>query len=157
HFAAQGVMSGTQDLVVASGVENMGMVPMGANVQFAIDNGLGLYGEGWDERYGTQEISQFRGAQLMCEKWGYKRAQLEEFSLESHQRAAKALEAGYFDEQIAPMAGVERDEGVRPDTTLEKMAALKPLREGWELTAAVARSEERRVGKEGRGRCAAER
>src|SRR5699024_2774089 len=102
HFAAQGVMSGTQDLVVASGVENMGMVPMGANVQFAIDNGLGLYGEGWDERYGTQEISQFRGAQLMCEKWGYKRAQLEEFSLESHQRAAKALEAGYFDEQIAP-------------------------------------------------------
>lgn len=138
HFAAQGVMSGTQDLVVASGVENMGMVPMGANVQFAIDNGLGLYGEGWEERYGTQEISQFRGAQLMCEKWGYKRAQLEEFSLESHQRAAKALEAGYFDEQIAPMAGVERDEGVRPDTTLEKMAGLTPLREGWELTAAVA-------------------
>ena len=138
HFAAQGVMSGTQDLVVASGVENMGMVPMGSNVQYALDNGLSLYGEGWTERYGTQEISQFRGAQLMCEKWGFTREQLEEFSLESHQRAAKAVEAGYFDDQIAPLAGVDRDEGVRPDTTLEKMASLKPLREGWALTAAVA-------------------
>ncbi|OOC55674.1 MULTISPECIES: acetyl-CoA C-acetyltransferase [Nocardiopsis] len=138
HFAAQGVMSGTQDLVVASGVENMGMVPMGANVQYAIDNGLGLYGDGWVERYGFQEISQFRGAQLMCEKWGFKREQLEEFALESHRRAARALEEGYFDDQVAPLAGVERDEGVRPDTTMEKMAGLKPLREDWELTAAVA-------------------
>ncbi|WP_017582697.1 acetyl-CoA C-acetyltransferase [Nocardiopsis valliformis] len=138
HFAAQGVMSGTQDLVVATGVENMGMVPMGANVQFAIDNNLPLYGEGWIERYGFQEISQFRGAQLMCEKWGYKREQLEEFALESHKRAAAAQEAGYFDSQIAPIAGVGKDEGIRPDTTMEKMAGLKPLREGWELTAAIA-------------------
>ena len=138
HFAAQGVMSGTQDLVVATGVENMGMVPMGANVQFAIDNDLPLYGEGWIERYGFQEISQFRGAQLMCEKWGYKREQLEEFALESHKRAAAAQEAGYFDSQIAPIAGVSKDEGIRPDTTMEKMAGLKPLREGWELTAAIA-------------------
>ncbi|MFE1080417.1 acetyl-CoA C-acetyltransferase [Nocardiopsis alba] len=138
HFAAQGVMSGTQDLVVASGVENMGMVPMGANVQFAIDNDLPLYGEGWIERYGFQEISQFRGAQLMCEKWGYKREQLERFALESHRRAAVALEEGRFDSQIAPIAGVSRDEGVRADTTMEKMAGLKPLREDWELTAAVA-------------------
>ncbi|MFD6095158.1 acetyl-CoA C-acetyltransferase [Nocardiopsis flavescens] len=138
HFAAQGVMSGTQDLVVASGVENMGMVPMGSNVQYALDNGLGLYGEGWAERYGFQEISQFRGAQLMCEKWGFKRNRLEEYALESHRRAAEALDDGRFDSQIAPIAGVTRDEGVRPDTTLEKMAGLKPLREGWELTAAVA-------------------
>ena len=138
HFAAQGVMSGTQDLVVASGVENMGMVPMGSNVQHAIDNGIPLYGEGWIERYGMQEISQFRGAQLMCEKWGYKREQLERFALESHRRAAAALEAGHFDSQIAPIAGVTQDEGVRPDTTMEKMAGLKPLREGWELTAAIA-------------------
>ncbi|MGW9347487.1 acetyl-CoA C-acetyltransferase [Nocardiopsis flavescens] len=138
HFAAQGVMSGTQDLVVASGVENMGMVPMGSNVQYALDNGLGLYGEGWAERYGFQEISQFRGAQLMCEKWGFKRDRLEEYALESHRRAAEALDDGRFDSQIAPIAGVSRDEGVRPDTTLEKMAGLKPLREGWELTAAVA-------------------
>ncbi|WP_433699707.1 acetyl-CoA C-acetyltransferase [Nocardiopsis sp. CA-288880] len=138
HFAAQGVMSGTQDLVVAAGVENMGMVPMGANVQFALDNDLPLYGEGWTGRYGLQEISQFRGAQLMCEKWGYKRERLEEFALESHRRAAAAQEEGRFDDQIAPLAGVSRDEGVRADTTLEKMAGLKPLREGWELTAAVA-------------------
>jgi len=138
HFAAQGVMSGTQDLVVAAGVENMGMVPMGANVQFALDNDLPLYGEGWTERYGLQEISQFRGAQLMCEKWGYKREQLEEFALESHRRAAAAQEDGRFDDQIAPIAGVGRDEGIRADTTLERMAGLKPLREGWELTAAVA-------------------
>ncbi|CAM3987057.1 acetyl-CoA C-acetyltransferase [Nocardiopsis rhodophaea] len=138
HFAAQGVMSGTQDLVVASGVENMGMVPMGANVQFAIDNGIQLFGEGWLERYGTQEISQFRGAQLMCEKWGYKRDELERFALESHRRAAAARDAGHFDAEIAPIGGVTHDEGVRPDTTLEKMAELQVLREGWELTAAVA-------------------
>ncbi|WP_046469930.1 acetyl-CoA C-acetyltransferase [Allosalinactinospora lopnorensis] len=138
HFAAQGVMSGTQDLVVASGVENMGMVPMGSNVQFAIDNGLELYGAGWTDRYGTQEVSQFRGAQLMCEKWGYKRAELERYALESHQRAAAAQQAGHFDAELAPLAGVAQDEGVRPDTTPEKMAGLAPLREGWELTAAVA-------------------
>ncbi|GLU47457.1 acetyl-CoA C-acetyltransferase [Nocardiopsis ansamitocini] len=138
HFAAQGVMSGTQDLVVASGVENMGMVPMGANVQFALDNGLSLYGEGWAERYGTQEISQFRGAQLMCEKWGYEREDLERYSLESHRRAAEAREVGRFDAEIVPLAGVSHDEGIRPDTTLEKMAGLTPLREGWALTAAVA-------------------
>ncbi|WP_017538701.1 MULTISPECIES: acetyl-CoA C-acetyltransferase [Nocardiopsis] len=138
HFAAQGVMSGTQDLVVASGVENMGMVPMGASVKFALDQGLPLFGDGWTGRYGDQEISQFRGAQLMCEKWGFKRAELEEFALQSHRRAAAALEAGRFDDETAPLAGVGRDEGVRPDTTLEKMAGLDPLREGWELTAAVA-------------------
>lgn len=138
HFAAQGVMSGTQDLVIASGVENMGMVPMGANVSFALENGLPLFGQGWSDRYGDQEISQFRGAQLMCEKWGYKRAELEQYALESHQRAAAAQSAGHFDAQIAPYMDVTQDEGVRPDTTLEKMAGLDPLREGWELTPAVA-------------------
>ncbi|MBV2363957.1 acetyl-CoA C-acetyltransferase [Streptomonospora nanhaiensis] len=138
HFAAQGVMSGTQDLVVASGVENMGMVPMGSNVKFALDAGLSVYGEGWAKRYGDQEISQFRGAQLMAEKWGYSREDLERYALESHRRAAAARQAGYFAEQIAPLAGVTQDEGVRPDTTLEKMAGLDPLREGWVLTAAVA-------------------
>ncbi|TDQ55122.1 acetyl-CoA C-acetyltransferase [Actinorugispora endophytica] len=138
HFAAQGVMSGTQDLVVAAGVENMGMVPMGANARFAVDNDIPVYGEGWTERYGAQEISQFRGAQLMCEKWGYKRADLEEYALESHRRAAEARDGGRFDKEIAPLAGVARDEGVRPDTSLEKMAGLRPLREGWAITAAVA-------------------
>ncbi|WP_067969238.1 acetyl-CoA C-acetyltransferase [Nocardiopsis trehalosi] len=138
HFAAQGVMSGTQDIVVASGVENMGMVPMGSNVKFALDEGLPLFGEGWVERYGTQEISQFRGAQLMAEKWGLSREDLERYALESHRRAAAARDAGYFTKETAPLAGVDRDEGVRPDTTLEKMAELKPLRDGWAITAAVA-------------------
>src|ERR1700710_1904852 len=81
HFAAQGVLSGTQDLVVASGVENMGMVPMGSSVAMALEKGMPFpYGEGWNERYGDQEISQFRGAQLMCEKWGFKREDLERFA-----------------------------------------------------------------------------
>jgi acetyl-CoA C-acetyltransferase len=138
HFAAQGVMSGTQDLVVAAGVENMGMVPMGSNVKFAVDAGLPVYGEGWTARYGDQEISQFRGAQLICEKWGFKRGDLERFSLESHRRAARAIDEGRFEAEIEPVAGVTQDEGVRRDTSLEKMAGLKPLREGWEITAAVS-------------------
>jgi len=139
HFAAQGILSGTQDLVVASGVENMGMVPMGSSVAMALEKGMPFpYGEGWNERYGDQEISQFRGAQLMCEKWGFKRADLEEFALESHRRAVHAIESGHFDREIAPIAGVDKDQGARPDTTLEKMAGLKALRDGWELTAAVA-------------------
>jgi acetyl-CoA C-acetyltransferase len=139
HFAAQGVLSGTQDLVVASGVENMGMVPMGSNVAMALEKGMPFpFGDGWNERYGDQEISQFRGAQLMCEKWGFKRADLEQFALESHRRAVNAIDSGYFDREIAPIAGVTKDEGARPDTSLEKMAGLQPLREGWELTAAVA-------------------
>jgi acetyl-CoA C-acetyltransferase len=139
HFAAQGVLSGTQDLVVAAGVENMGMVPMGSSVAMALEKGMPFpYGDGWNERYGGQEISQFRGAQLMCEKWGFKRGDLEQFALESHRRAVEAIESGHFDREIAPIAGVTKDEGARADTSLEKMAGLKALRDGWELTAAVA-------------------
>ncbi len=135
HFAAQGVLSGTQDLVVASGVEQMAKVPMGSSIVQGMDF---PYGAGWAERYGMQEISQFRGAELRAEKWGYTREDLEKFALESHQRAAKAIEAGYFDREIAPLAGLSQDEGARPDTTLEKMAGLKVLREGGVITAAVA-------------------
>jgi acetyl-CoA C-acetyltransferase len=139
HFAAQGVLSGMQDLVVAAGVESMSMVPMGTSVALPMKEGLAPpFGDGWRERYGNQEISQFRGAQLICEKWGFKRAQLEEFSYESHQRAIRAIDEGRFDREITPVAGVTADEGPRRDTSLEKMAELKPLREGWELTAATA-------------------
>jgi acetyl-CoA C-acetyltransferase len=139
HFAAQGVLSGMQDLVVAAGVESMSMVPMGTSVALPMKEGLAPpFGDGWRERYGNQEISQFRGAQLICEKWGFKRAQLEEFSYQSHQRAIRAIDEGRFDREITPVAGVTADEGPRRDTTLEKMAELKPLREGWELTAATA-------------------
>jgi acetyl-CoA C-acetyltransferase len=139
HFAAQGVMSGTQDLVIAGGIESMSMVPMGTTVGLPRKAGLaGPYGQGWRDRYGEQEISQFRGAQLMCEKWGLTRQQLEEFALRSHTRAIQAIDSGRFDPQITPVAGVSADEGPRRDSTLAKMAELKPLREGWELTAATA-------------------
>jgi acetyl-CoA C-acetyltransferase len=139
HFAAQGVLSGSQDLVVAAGVESMSMVPMGSTVALPLEKGMpGPFGKGWRDRYGDQEISQFRGAQLVCEKWGLKRSQLEEFSLESHTRAIRAIDEGRFDREIMPVGGVTTDEGPRRDTSLEKMAELKPLREGWELTAATA-------------------
>jgi acetyl-CoA C-acetyltransferase len=139
HFAAQGVLSGTQDLVVAAGVESMSQVPMGTSVGLPMEKGMALpFGQGWQERYGTQEISQFRGAQLVCEKWGLSRRQLEEFALESHQRAIRAIDEGRFTREIAPVAGVTTDEGPRRDTSLEKMAGLKPLRDGWAVTAAAA-------------------
>jgi acetyl-CoA C-acetyltransferase len=139
HFAAQAVLSGTQDLVIAAGVESMSMVPMGTTVRLPLEKGMAPpFGQGWRDRYGDQEISQFRGAQLVCEKWGIKRSQLEEFALESHARAIRAIDEGRFAREITPIAGVVADEGPRRDTTLEKMAELKPLREGWELTAATA-------------------
>jgi acetyl-CoA C-acetyltransferase len=139
HFAAQAVLSGTQDLVVAAGVESMSVVPMGSSIMLPLEKGMPLpFGTGWQERYGDQEISQFRGAQLMCEKWGITRRQLEEFALSSHQRALRAIDEGRFEREIAPVGGVAVDEGPRRDTTLEKMACLAPLREGWEITAATA-------------------
>ncbi len=139
HFAAQGVLSGTQDLVIAAGVESMSQVPMGSNVALPMEKGMAPpFGQGWLARYGYQEISQFRGAQLMCEKWGIKRRQLEEFALDSHARAIRAIDEGRFEREIAAVGEVRTDEGPRRDTSLEKMAELRPLREGWELTAATA-------------------
>ncbi len=139
HFAAQAVLSGTQDLVVAAGVESMSVVPMGSSIMLPAEKGIPLpFGEGWKDRYGDQEISQFRGAQLVCEKWGISRAQLEEFALESHRRAVRAIDEGRFEREITPMNGVSVDEGPRRDTSLEKMAGLAPLREGWEITAATS-------------------
>jgi acetyl-CoA C-acetyltransferase len=139
HFAAQAVMSGTQDLVVAAGVESMSVVPMGSTATLAAQAGMPVpFGRLWRERYGDQEISQFRGAQLICERWGLKRSQLEEYSLESHFRAARAIDEGRFEREIAPLDGFSRDEGPRRDTSLEKMASLAPLRDGWDITAAAA-------------------
>ena len=139
HFAAQAVLSGAQDLVIAAGVESMSVVPMGSSVALPVQAGLpSPLGRGWRERYGAQEISQFRGAQMMCEQWDLKRSQLEEFALESHQRAVRAIDEGRFERQIVPLDGVGQDEGPRRDTSLEKMAGLAPLRDGWEITAAVS-------------------
>jgi acetyl-CoA C-acetyltransferase len=93
---------------------------------------------GWEKRYGDVEVSQFRGADLIAEKWDISREQMEEFALASHQRALAAIAAGRFEREIVPFGDVATDEGPRPDTSLEKMAALPTLREGGRITAAVS-------------------
>ena len=137
HFAAQAVLSGTADLVIAGGVQNMSMIPIAAAMSPPYPDPFSG-SAGWRARYGAEEISQFRGAQLMCEKWGITRRQLEELALSSHQRAIRAIDEGRFEREITPVGEVAVDEGPRRDTTLEKMAGLAPLREGWEITAATA-------------------
>tara|TARA_B100000315_G_scaffold142606_2_gene131618 strand:- start:6353 stop:7204 length:852 start_codon:yes stop_codon:yes gene_type:complete len=136
-----GVWAGVQDLVVAGGVQNMSMIPIGAAMEVAAPYGHEdpfSGSTGWVDRYGTQEVSQFRGAELIAEKWDITREEMEVFALASHQRAVTAIEEGRFDAEVAPLAGVEHDEGPRHGTSLEKMASLAPLVEGGRLTAAVA-------------------
>jgi acetyl-CoA C-acetyltransferase len=141
HFAAQGVMSGTADLIVAGGVQKMSQYPIlsafGAGEPFgSSDPWTGC--QGWRDRYGDEEISQFRGAEMIAAQWKLSREDNERFALASHQRAAAAIAAGYFDREISPYAGVSVDQGPRPDTSLEKMAKLTTLVDGGVLTAAVA-------------------
>src|SRR4051794_6473387 len=141
HFAAQGVLSGTQDLVVAGGVQNMSMIPIASAMTAAEPLGFTdpfSGSKGWVERYGAQEVSQFRGAELIAEKWDVSRDDMERFAFESHQRAIRAIDEGRFEKEIAPFEGVSTDEGPRRDTSLEKMATLKTLIEGGRLTAAVS-------------------
>jgi acetyl-CoA C-acetyltransferase len=140
HFAAMGVMSGVQELVIAGGIQSMNMIPIGAAAYLA--NPLNLPGatqaKGWLKRYGDQEISQYRGAELIAEKWNISRRAMEEFALESNRRAIAAVDGGVFDAEIVACNGVTRDEAPRRGSTLEKMSALKPLREGGRMTAALA-------------------
>jgi acetyl-CoA C-acetyltransferase len=140
HFAAQAVMSGVQDVVVAGGVEVMSLVPISSPALIGPEHGYGVPydGEGWNARYGAVEVSQFHGAELIAQRFGITREDMERFALQSHQRAIAAQQAGAFDDEIVPVAGVTADEGPRPDTSLEKMATLQPLREGGRITAAVA-------------------
>jgi acetyl-CoA C-acetyltransferase len=140
HFAAQAVMSGVQDVVVAGGVEVMSRVPIASPTSVGVEAGLGhpREGERWRARFGDQEINQFRGAELIAERWGLSRAEMEEFALESHARATAATEAGFFADEITPVAGLTVDEGPRPGSTAGKLAALDPLQEGGRLTAALA-------------------
>ncbi|WP_033288982.1 acetyl-CoA C-acetyltransferase [Amycolatopsis jejuensis] len=138
HFAAQGVLSGTQDLVIAGGVQSMSTVPMQASWQTAEVPDPFSGSTGWRARFGDEEITQFHGAELIAEKWGLERRRLEEFALESHRRAAAAVDSGRFAAQIVAVGGVTADEGPRRDTSLEKMATLQPLRPGGRITAAVA-------------------
>ncbi|MFD2470467.1 acetyl-CoA C-acetyltransferase [Amycolatopsis silviterrae] len=141
HFAAQGVMSGTADLIVAGGVQNMSAIPISSAMVVGQQFGFSTpFAEspGWQARYGDQEVSQFRAARMIAEKWGLSRSSLEEFAFESHRRALAAIDAGRFSREISPVGSFSVDEGPRRDTSLEKMAGLKPLEEGSPLTAAVA-------------------
>src|SRR5439155_14840798 len=140
HFAAQAVKSGTNDLIVAGGVQNMSMIPIASAMTVAEPLGFTdpfSGSKGWQTRYGDQEISQFRGAEMIAEKWGITREEMEAFALESHRRAAQATDEGRFEREIVPLADVTVDEGFRRETSLEKMAKLPPLVEGGRLTAAV--------------------
>ncbi|MFF7051519.1 acetyl-CoA C-acetyltransferase [Streptomyces griseorubiginosus] len=143
HFAAQGVLSGTQDLVVAGGVQNMSMIPIAFATRQAAEP-LGLTqgpfagSEGWRARYGDRPVNQFVGAETIAGKWGISRQDMEEFALRSHQRALRAIDQGRFDRELVPYGAVSTDEGPRRDTSLEKMAGLKPVIEGGQLTAAVS-------------------
>jgi acetyl-CoA C-acetyltransferase len=141
HFAAQAVMSGTCDLIVAGGVQKMSQYPIlsafAAGEPFgATDPWTGC--EGWRARYGDQEISQFRGAELIAAHWKLTREDNERFALTSHQRALAAIAEGRFAREITELAGISVDEGPRADTSLEKMAGLKPLVDGGVVTAAAA-------------------
>ncbi len=141
HFAAQAVMSGTQDLVVAGGVQNMSAIPistaMSVGQQFGFTTPF-AESVGWAQRYGDQEVSQFRASQMIADHWELSREQMEQFAYESHQRAIAATDEGRFAREIIPIAGLSHDEGPRRDTSLEKMASLQPLSEGGTITAAVA-------------------
>ena len=140
-FAAMGVKAGVNDLVVAGGVQNMSMVPIGTALAAAEPLGHAdpfAGSKGWVQRYGTQEVSQFRGAEMIAEKWDFSRADMEAYALESHRRAVQAIDEGRFTAEIEPVDGVAVDEGPRRDTSLEKMQSLPPLTEGGRLTAAVS-------------------
>jgi acetyl-CoA C-acetyltransferase len=141
HFAAQAVLSGTSDVVVAGGVQNMSMIPITssflAGEQYGVGSDPFAQSKGWVDRYGTQEISQFRGAELIAEKWAISREDMEEFSVESHTRALRATAEGRFEREILPFGEVTRDEGPR-EPNLEKLRSLKTLSEGGRITAAMA-------------------
>jgi acetyl-CoA C-acetyltransferase len=140
HFAAQAVMSGTQDIVVAGGVQAMNVVPI--NYAWTVGKDLVHEGpfssEGWQRRYGNEDVDQFRAAELIAEKWGLSRATMEEFALQSHHRAASAIDEGRFVDEIVPFKDVTTDECPRRDSTLERMAKLKPLIDGGRITAGLS-------------------
>jgi acetyl-CoA C-acetyltransferase len=141
HFAAQGVMSGTQDLVVAGGVQNMSAIPISSAMIVGQPFGFSTpFAEspGWVKRYGDQEVSQFRSAEMIAERWDISRDDMEAFAYESHQRAIRAIDEGRFDREVEPVGELRHDEGPRRDTTREKMAGLRPLAEDGRITAAVA-------------------
>ena len=141
HFAAQGVMSGTQDLVVAGGSQAMNRIPimaaMTAGAAYGFESPF-IGAVGWDARYGDEEVNQIKSAEMIAEKWQLSREELDAFALASHHRAHIATEAGWFANEIAPLAGLSQDETIRPNTTLEGLGGLNPVREGGRVTAGNA-------------------
>jgi len=145
QFAAQAIMSGTQDIVIAAGVESMTRVPMGLSAALPAQNGFGVpMSPEQQKRYPNIQFSQFMGAEMMAAKYGLSRDQLDEFGYGSHQRAIAATQAGAFKDEIVPIAvkdaeGGESlhsaDEGIRYDVSLEGMRGVKLLREGGRITA----------------------
>ena len=140
HFAAQAVLSGTQDVVVAGGVQQMSQIPISsamlAGQTFGFDDPF-TGSTGWVERYGTQEVSQFRSAEMIAAKWDISRDDMEAFAVESHERAIRARAEGRFDAEIAPLGDVAADEGPR-EPNWEKIRSLPTLTEGGRVTAACA-------------------
>jgi len=140
HFAAQAVLSGTMDVVVAGGVQQMSQIPissaMTAGQALGFDDPF-TGSPGWVARYGTQEVSQFRSAEMIAEKWDIARADMEAFAVESHTRAIRARDEGRFDAEIVPLGGCTADEGPRePDW--DKIRSLPALTEGGRVTAACS-------------------
>ncbi len=144
HFAAQAVMSGTQDLVIAAGIESMTRVPMGSPVILPLKAGVGTgpWPQSIRDRYGVTEFTQFRGAEMMAQKYGLGREQLDAFALDSHRKAAAATQAGAFDREIVPLkieGGEHRsDEGIRYDASMEGLGGLRTLVPDGVITAGNA-------------------
>jgi acetyl-CoA C-acetyltransferase len=140
HFAAQAVMSGTMDVVLAGGVQTMTQIPISSAMTLAAPLGFSdpfSGSRGWVERYGSEPPTQFRSAQMIADKWGFAREELEAYALESHRRALQAMKEGRFDREVVPLEGVVMDETAR-ETTLEKMASLDFLFGCDKVTAAVS-------------------
>ena len=141
HFAAQGVMSGTQDLVVAGGSQAMNAIPISAAMLAAEPYGFSNpfnTSPGWVARYGDGILNQISSAEMIADKWQISRAEMEVFALASHRRAQAATDNGWFANEIAPLGNLSVDETIRPDTTLEGLALLRTVQEGGTITAGVA-------------------
>jgi acetyl-CoA C-acetyltransferase len=148
QFAAQAIMSGTMDIVIASGVESMTRVPMGLSVTLAAKEGFGVpKSPRMEERYPNIQFSQFMGAEMVAAKYGLTKDQLDEFGYLSHQRAIAATQGGAFKEEIVAIDGLDKegnvvrhdsDEGIRYDVSLDGMRAVKLLQEGGRITAATS-------------------
>jgi len=140
HFAAQAVMSGTMDVIIAGGLQTMSSIPISSAMLAGQPLGFNdpfTGSRGWVERYGDGLVTQFNSAQMIADKWQLSREAMEVFSLESHRRAQAATDAGYFQREIIPVGNLAADETIR-NTSLEAMAELEPLQEGGSITAAVS-------------------